>query len=214
MGAKTWMLVYSSGNPVEILKNKPQLDRHASLAFAMRMFPNEKLTAIDDADLCWTCPPENAIVVGCFPGLTVLAASEVGIDYPSQLPENLREAFPGQAVYLHAMHSGVDWFAFAIWKDGKLQRSLSLSPDSGVLEDIGARLPFEAPYWAGEFPAVEPGEDPSEYPFIFNPLDLAEAALMEMFGYHLEGMLEPDVVDPATIPLMRFKRKKPWWRFG
>lgn len=214
MGAKTWMLVYSSGNPAEILKSKPKLEREATLAFAARMFPNEKLAALEDTDLRWTSPPDREIVVGCFPGLTVLAAPEIGIDYPSQLPEEFLEAFPGQAVYLHAMHSVVDWFAFAIWKDGKLQRSLSLSPDSGVLQDIGARLPFEEPYWNGAFPAVGPDEDPSDYPFIFHPLELGEAALMDMFGYQLEGMIDPKALEPETIALMRFKRKKPWWRFG
>lgn len=214
MGAKTWMLVYSSGNPAEILKSNPRLDREATLAFATRMFPNEKLGPLEDTDLCWTSPPDNEIVVGCFPGLTVLAASEIGIDYPSQLPEKFLEAFPDQALYLHAMHSVVDWFAFAIWKDGKLQRSLSLSPDSGVMQDIGARLPFEEPYWAGAFPAVGPDEDPSDYPFIFHPLELGEAALMGMFGYQLEGMIDPNALEPETIPLMRFKRKKSWWRFG
>jgi hypothetical protein len=54
------------------------------------------------------------------------------------------------------MHSVVDWFAFAVWQDGRLKRSLSLSPDSGVLEDIGAKLPFEEPYWSGKHPAVNP----------------------------------------------------------
>ncbi|MGW3628080.1 DUF6928 family protein, partial [Streptomyces sp. NPDC000880] len=29
------------------------------------------------------------------------------------------------------MHSVVDWLAFAVWEDGRLIRSLSLSPDDG-----------------------------------------------------------------------------------
>lgn len=75
------------------------------------------------------------------------------------------------AVYLHAMHSMVDWFAFTVWRDGKLQRSLSLPPNSGVLEDIGKRLSSELPYWAGNYPAVDPeDEDESDrrthFPFI------------------------------------------------
>jgi len=48
---------------------------------------------------------------------------------------------------------------------GVLQRALTLSPDSGVIEDIGFRLPFEEPSWAGEHPAADPEEDESVYPF-------------------------------------------------
>jgi hypothetical protein len=44
------------------------------------------------------------------------------------------------------MHSVVDWFAYAQWINGKFVRSPSLSPDNGILEDIGQRLPFEEPF--------------------------------------------------------------------
>jgi hypothetical protein len=56
------------------------------------------------------------------------------------------------------MHSVVDWLAFAVWEDGVLVRSLSLSPDGGGLENIGEPYDFEVPYWAGEYP-VEPEPD-------------------------------------------------------
>ncbi|MFJ9730973.1 DUF6928 family protein [Streptomyces sp. NPDC101171] len=52
---------------------------------------------------------------------------------PSELPEHLVAASAGRRLVLHAMHSVVDWLAFAVWEDGRLVRSLSLSPDSGVI---------------------------------------------------------------------------------
>lgn len=115
----------------------------------------------------------------------------------------------GRAVTVHAMHSVVDWFAFAVWRDGTLVRALSASPDAGVLEDIGQRLPFEEPYWRGEH-RVEggEGEDEDAYPLPFHPLELGEAALGALFGYHLEGPVDETLLDPETIPLMRFKRKR------
>jgi hypothetical protein len=48
------------------------------------------------------------------------------------------------------MHSVSDTLAFAVWKDGVLVRSLSLSPHGGIAEDLGERLEFEEAYWAGE----------------------------------------------------------------
>jgi hypothetical protein len=212
MGAKTWMLIYSNGNPSEILKSDPVLDRDATVTFAKKLFPSEKLVPLDDGNLSYTCPPDNELVVGCYPGLSIIAAKEFGIDHPSKLPSSFIEFALGQSVYLHAMHSVVDWFAYAIWKDGKLQRSLSLSPDSGVLEDIGTRPPFEESYWAGKYPAVDPEDEDDEYPFAFHPLELGEAVLLEYFGYQLEGMVDPSQLEPEMIQLMRFKRSKSWWR--
>jgi hypothetical protein len=213
MGAKTWMLVYSEGIPREILRDTPVLDRDATTRFVERLFPSEKLVPLDDGDLSHTCPADDEIVAGCFPGLAVVAAKEFAVDYPSRLPTEFVDAFPDRSIYLHAMHSVVDWFAYAVWRNGQLQRSLSLSPDSGILEDIGARLAFEEAYWAGDYPATDPDEDDNDYPFVFHPLDLGEAALQSLFGYQLEGMIDTQFA-PETIPLMRFKRKKAWWRFG
>jgi uncharacterized protein DUF6928 len=213
MGAKTWMLVYAVTNAREALKAAPRLDRDATMRLASALFPREKLSALGEGDLSYTCPPDDEIHIGCFPGVSVVAAKEFGIDYPSRLPEAFVKAGRGGTTYLHAMHSVVDWFAFAVWTDGKLRRSLSLSPESGILEDIGQKLPFEEPYWSGEHPAIDPEEDDSGYPFPFHPLELGEAALAEFFGYHLEGFIDPVLLEPDSIPLLRCKRSRSRWKF-
>src|SRR5262245_25061749 len=146
MGAKTWMLVHADGNARDLLAAKPKLDREATIRLATELFPKDGLQALDDGSLSYTCPPDDEINIGCFPGISVVAAAEFGIDYPSKLPPRFLRSAAGRTVYLHAMHSVVDWFAFAVWQDGRLKSSLSLYPDSGVLEDIGAKLPFEGPY--------------------------------------------------------------------
>ncbi len=208
MGAKTWMLVYSDGRARELLSAKPVLDRPATAAFAQRLFPTEKLTPLEDGSLAWTNPDDDEIVVGCFDGVRVVAAMELGIDYPSRLPPQFVQAGDRGTIHLHAMHSVVDWFAFGIWRAGRLQRSLSLSPDSGVLEDIGEKMAFELPYWDGEHPAVDPEEEDGDYPFPFHPLELGEAALREFFGYQLEGFIDEDMFEPDTVALMRYKRSR------
>ena len=207
------MLVYSAGSAREALSRRPALNRDATARLAATLFPGEKLEPQDDGDLSYTCPDGHDICMGSFDGVSVVAAREFGGDYPSKLPKRFIAAGGAGTVTLHAMHSVVDWFAYAQWVNGTLARSLSLSPDSGILENIGARLAFEEPYWNGQHPAVEEGEDPAVYPFPFHPLDLGEAALGALFGYHLEGPVDPSLIEPETIPLARYKRARSRWKF-
>ena len=212
MGAKTWMLVYADADARASLAAAPRLDRARTIELARRLFPGETLKPAGDGTLNQTSPPDNEVHAGCFPGVCVIAAREFAIDKPSTLDRRFVEAAGRGLVTLHVMHSVVDWFAFACWSDGKLVRSLSLSPDSGIAEDYGTRLPFERPYWAGEHPALAP-EETDEYPFPFHPLELGEAALSALFGYQLEGALSSNLFDPESVALMRFTRSRPWWRF-
>ncbi|AFL74300.1 DUF6928 family protein [Thiocystis violascens] len=214
MGAKTWMLVFANSNVREALAGSPPLDREATQKLANTLFPGEKLEPIGDGDLSYTCPPDNEVHIGCFPGVSVVAAKEFGIDYPSKLPQRFIAAGGNGTVTLHAMHSVVDWFAYATWANGKLVRSLSLSPDSGIMEDIGQRLSFEEPYWSGEPPTVDSQEEMDDYPLPFHPLELGEAILKAQFGYQLEGYIDASLLEPESIPLVRYKRtRSPWWKF-
>lgn len=213
MGAKTWMLVGSSGSARDALSAQPQIDRGATNRLAARVFPKERLEPLEDGDLSYTCPPDDEIHIGCFPGVSVIAANEFAIDYPSRLQPHFLKELGEETVYLHAMHSVVDWFAFAVWRGGELERSLSLAPDSGILEDIGPRLAFEIPYWSGEHPAMDPEDDDDPYPFPFHPLELGEAALKEFFGYQLEGFIDDSLLEPEEVPLVCLKRKKSRFRF-
>ena len=210
MGAKTWMIVYSNGNVCESLKSSANIDRNKTIELTKKLFPNENLVSIEDGNLSYTCPPDNTIYAGYFSGVFIVAAKEFGIDYPSRLKSSFIDPSYGNSIQLHAMHSVVDWFAFAVWRNGILERSLSLSPDRGVIEDYGEKLPFEQPYWNGEHPAVGPDD---EYPLKFHPLEMGEAALAEFFGYVLEGPIGASTIEPEDVPLLGFKRSRLWWKF-
>ena len=205
--------MYADENLIPHLRTATTLDHEKSLALAKTLFPKDTLLVSGQADLMYTCPDDDQIIVGSFPNVAVVAAKEFGIDYPSRLPRHFLDHAPHRHVYLHAMHSVVDWFAFAHWSDGKLIRALSLSPDHGVIEDIGTRLEFEAPYWAGQHAPLDPSEDPDSYPFPFDPLDLGEAALATLFGYQLEGVIDPSLFEPESIPLLKLQRKRSRWKF-
>ena len=211
MGAKTTILVVANADAKAVFASYPTLDREASLRLLGDYFPGRKFEPMTDVSLGDTYPPDDEVHIGHFPGVTVIAASEFWIDYPSRLEPHFLRTAGDQTVFLHAMHSVVDFFAYGVWSGGNLTRSLSLAPDNGVMEETGDRPSFELPYWAGRHPVDDPEEleDPEyePYPFPFHPLDLGEAALREFFGFQLEGSVDPALTEPYKIPLLRFKRR-------
>jgi hypothetical protein len=188
MGAKDWMLLYAEDQVRPVLRSAPRLDREATRALVARLYPAHRIEEIDDGTLLDDAnPPDRHVYAACLPGLSVVCTSLAALDRPSQLPPVFLDEAKGRTLYLHAMHSVVDWFAYAIWSaDGSLRRSLSVSPDDGVIENLGDPLAFEAPYWAGERP-VDDDTDDSSYPLPFHPLDMAEDALRHLFGFNYEG---------------------------
>jgi hypothetical protein len=209
MGAKTAVLVYTDGEPAELLRDAPDLDPEATKALIATSNPGWAGTASSSSGSLGDdiYPGEGIVFAGVFPGIEILCDRQVMIDRPSQLPARLLQAGSRRRrVILHAMHSVTDWFAFAVWEHGTLVRSLSLSPAGGIIEDTGTPLDFERPYWAGEHPVTAgfPGQSP--YPLPFHPLELGgEAALRALLGFIAEGRLQDADIDPFAIRLAGFE---------
>lgn len=213
MGAKTWMIVYADRDPREVFSAAPSLDPVATDALARALFPGETFGQAQACDLGYVCPGRDMLVLGCFDGVSVIAAQEFIVARPTALPPRVIEHGRRGTMIFHGMYSASDAFAFGLWRDGVLIRWISLAPDDGIVCDIGERLPFERPYWEGRYP-VEVDEDEAAYPLPFHPLELGEAALREYFGYQLEGVVDPLLLDPWSIPLLRYARhRRPWWAF-
>lgn len=205
MGAKDWMLLYADGEIQPVLQSAPALDPDATRALVRRLYPGHQVAEIADGTLLEQANPGDGYVYAdCFPGLTVVCTGDAALDHPCQLEQRFLDEAQGRTLYLHAMHSVVDWFAYAIWSaDGTLLRALSMSPDSGIIEDIGTRLDFEEPYWSGQRPIARAG-DRQAYPFPFHPLELAEAALRALFGFNYEGLCHDGDPDLERIALAGF----------
>lgn len=202
MGAKDWMLVYASDDVSKALRASPKIDREATSALVSRLYPSHDIRPIADGSLDYANPPENEVYAAVFPGLSIVCTWDAAGDAPTELDERFVREAAGRTLYLHAMHSVVDFFAYAIWSpDGTLRRAFSLSPDSGVIEDVGTPLPFEEKYLAGDQEFLESLDEDDEYPFRFHPLDLAEAALRSLFGFNYEGLYEDDDPDLGQIVL-------------
>jgi hypothetical protein len=219
MGAKTALLAFSDGDIRPALLGATRSDLAEAEALVRRVHRDHvqrgyTVEAIGDSSLDECYPPDDITCATILPGAELLCDRRFMLDRPSELPEHILSLGAGRRVILHAMHSVVDWLAFAVWEDGTLVRSLSLSPDGGILENIGEPYDFELPYWAGEHP-VEPMPGwPSQgpYPLPFHPLELGEDALRALFGFILEGYLHPDDIDPDGVHMHEFRVSDPTGR--
>lgn len=213
MGAKTGLLVYADGEVPDLLRQVGAADLARSTAMVRRLYPGWEIEDSTGSSLSdGVYPPDGTACAAAWPGVEVVCDRRVMIDFPSQLPEHLVAAGAGRRLVLHAMHSVVDWLAFAVWEDGHLVRSLSLSPDSGIIENIGEPLPFERPYWSGDRPADTipwPDEEEEPYALPFHPLELGEDALRALCGFIQEGLPEPGDVDAYGIRLHGFRVRDP-----
>ncbi|WDO05650.1 hypothetical protein ME763_08240 [Streptomyces murinus] len=213
MGAKTGLLVYADGDVPELLRRVGAADLCRTVTMMRRLHPACEIEECGGSNLSEGVYPANGTVyAAAWPGVEVVCDQSVMIGAPSELPDRLVAASAGRRLVLHAMHSVVDWHAFAVWEDGRLVRSLSLSPDNGIIENIGEPLPFEQPYWAGARPVdivPWPGEEEEPYALSFHPLDLGEDSLRALCGFIQEGRPEPDDVDADAIALFGFHVRDP-----
>lgn len=200
MGAKTALMAYATGDAAEALRRSGELDPAATRALVAVTHPGWDGAATAGGSLAEDCyPPEGTVYAGSFPGLDILCDRDVRRHLPSEFPARYLDAAAGRRVILHAMHSVTDSLAYAIWENGRLIRSLCLSPGSGIVENIGEPLPFEAPYWAGERPAGD------GYPLPFHPLELGGDALRALFGFIVEGRPQPADIDGDSVRLAGFQ---------
>ncbi|MFC4066197.1 DUF6928 family protein [Actinoplanes subglobosus] len=182
-------------------------------AVVRRLSPGYEVTPAAGGTLLEDCyPPEDIVFVAVMPGATVLCGRRLVAETPSELPEHLLGEAAGRRILFHSMHSVIDALTFAVCEDGRLIRSLSVSPDTGIVENVGEPFLFERPYLAGEHPvtSVFPGQAP--YPLPFHPLVLGEEALRALFGFVIEGRPQPDDVDADKVHLHGFRVADPTGR--
>ncbi|MEU7923336.1 DUF6928 family protein [Micromonospora zamorensis] len=212
MGAKTALLAFTEGDLRPVLSGAVRSDPAAVIDLVRGLHPGYEVTPIGDGLLGdHSYPPDDTSYATVLAGAELFCDLRLVCDLPSQLPARLLRAGAGRRIIMHGMHSASDWLCFAVWENGELVRSLSLSPDAGIGENIGEPYDFELPYWAGEHP-VEPmfSEDP--YPLPFHPLDLGEQALRALFGFIIEGRPDPDDINPFDIHLHGFRVADPTGR--
>lgn len=208
MGVKSALLAFTEGDLRSALAGGTPASRDEVEVLVGRVFPGHAITPAQDGNLLDDLyPPDDVTYAAALGGAELYCDRRLMFDLPSELPQYLHVAGAGRRIVLHGMHSVVDWLGFAVWDDGRLVRSLSLSPDHGIQENIGEPYEFERPYWAGEHPVdPDPGwDDEVPYPLPFHPLDLGEAALRALFGFVVEDRARPDDLDAESVGLHGFR---------
>ncbi|MEV4754830.1 hypothetical protein AB0J86_06915 [Micromonospora sp. NPDC049559] len=212
MGAKTALLAFADGDIRRALLGPAPASREETEAVVRRIHPGYSVDPGKDSTLLEEAyPPDDVTYATVLPGAELFCTRRLVLDRPSELPDHLLALGAGRRILMHGMHSAVDGLCFAVWEDGRLVRSLSLSPDSGIIENIGEPYDFERPYWAGER-AVEPvpgWPDNGPYPLPFHPLELGEDALRALFGFVIEGYPDPDDLDAEQVPVYGFRVTDP-----
>lgn len=147
------------------------------------------------------------IYVGSFPGVTLLQTPIEGPIRPSTTDETWRRLVEAPVVlaFSHDPDTGVS--GFARWESGRLVRSFA-GADDRIVEDEGMPLPFERPYWSGEFP-LENAED-TALALPFSPTALLHAAHRDWLGFDLDpGGLDVPVHGFATDGRREVRQHRP-----
>lgn len=150
-------------------------------------------------------PDDDALGVGVFGNGAVVASRRAYLFNPSRLEPRFLKRAGGGTVWLLAVRSFSDMFAYAVWRDGTLIRSLSVNPVGKVWESIGDRLPFEQPFWDGERTTA----GYPDCPLPFHPLDMEEAAIRRVLGTYFASAPDTGLVDPETVRLRSLRRQRP-----
>jgi len=206
MGAKAGILGLGDGDFAEALRQLPTADSERTAALVADIFPGYQVHPVRGWPLAEvTYPPDEEVQALSAPGIAVLCDGRFVLEKPSELPGHVLDLAAGCRVALCAMHSVDDSFAYAVWNDGDLVRSLSVSLPQGIVEDVGEPFEFERPFWATRraFVARHPGA------LGFHPLDLAQQAMRCLFGFALEGRPEPGDVDAGQISMLGYRVTDP-----
>ncbi|MFT4126947.1 MAG: hypothetical protein QM662_12060 [Gordonia sp. (in: high G+C Gram-positive bacteria)] len=195
MGAKCWFLLQSAEIPRTVLHGDLRLDVAATDRLAAAIGGGTPRYEGGSDLMTYSDPRLGRGAFAVIGPVQILATEAVALDRPSELEQRYLDAAAGRQTFLFAMHSVVDYGAFAWWDAaGTLKRSISASAEHGIVENIGTALPFESQL-------DEMAEYPDGYPVPFHPLDMVECALAEYAGFCYEGIPAADAPDPEYIPV-------------
>jgi hypothetical protein len=207
VGAKAGILALHDGDIAAALRRQPRPEAARTAALVAGVYPGYDMEPVDGWPLAESTYPDEDIVYALSAlGVDILCDQRFMLAEPSELPGHVLDLAGGRRVTLCQLDSVDDSFAYAVWVNGALARSLSvgLSLPGKIVENIGEPLDFERSFWAMR---AASGRPPGTLGF--HPLDLGRQAMRFLFGFALEGEPEPDDVDAAQVAMLGFRVTDP-----
>jgi hypothetical protein len=200
-----------ASDPAAVLRSSGPSDLEAAAAIARRLYPGLEPKSVGTAPISafGAVATPRRVLVGCFPGVTVVCSAESAVATPSTLPDEWIRRVPSERTYLVAAEAEFAWGAFAEWRGGTLRRSFSAAP-SYIHEDEGLPQPWERPFWAGEHPMQYPaGTMPDPQALPFHPQEFADSASAHWLGVRMIGAAHDGEIDPLSVLLCDFMMRDP-----
>jgi hypothetical protein len=97
-------------------------------------------------------PERGRLVIGAYDGAAIVAERDLVYGtvtgQTGLILARLLELFPAAEVLVLELHSVVNYFAYASYRQGRLQRAFAGSAEDGVMVEMGAVQPEERDYFA------------------------------------------------------------------
>lgn len=180
--ATFWYL--SAEDPAALFRSGVRSDPGFARRLLSRLHPTVTVASLGTFPLNRSASAgPGEIYVGSFPGLTVVQTPIDGPVRPSTTDQVWLRLVEAPTVLQFSYDADTEVSGFGRWESGVLVRSFAAADDR-IVEDEGMPLPFERPYWAGEFPLEGTGDNPLALPFSASAL--LHAAHRAWLGFDLE----------------------------
>lgn len=203
MGVNFHFACYFDGDPGAVLSRELVLDRDASNQLARTYHPGTRGEPIAEKSLYESClGPSKDLYIGCYGAACIVAGDRI-----DHTPDHRLMSKGMRHTFYYSRTDTADQIAFSFWRERQLVRSFAHTPHDGIIEDVGERLPFETPFWAGEFAPEFLDDDYDEdepHPLPFVSEQFLEAALVNILGVSMFGPRVGSLPTADDIPVLRY----------
>jgi hypothetical protein len=129
-------------------KHDTQAARHLADQLGLGSYRSLGLTDFDSG----IYPKDGSLVIGAYAGAALVASQELIFGAVTgentRVMQRLLELFPAAELLVMELHSVVNYWAYAYYRSGELQRAYAGSAEDGVLVETGEVQPEERDYFA------------------------------------------------------------------
>lgn len=221
MGWKAECIIVSERGPGHVVKqpaHNPERARELITKLDLGPFQTAQPDTFDRA----MNPASGVFSIGAYDGAFILCDDRLcgTVENPSK-PEirKILDAFPGASMLALELQSVTNYFGYALFENGTLQRAYGGDSDRSVQIDSGAIQPEEQPYFdksvvrdGKRFFVAEIGGADEEFDASEFGEELAFAMAARFFGEKLDSA-SLDLEQFQMESFQKLRTSKPWWQF-